>query len=197
MPKYCRKAKMLLKKVDKEISDKAGIVILSVIIFFSFNFPQHSIVYAEESRGGEVLIFSNNYNKIEEYTLTPSKHIEEEVIEIEKPKKTMHVYATAYNSLPEQTDSTPCITANGYNLCEFETEDTIAANFLPFGTRVRIPDYFGERVFIVRDRMNARYENRIDVWMKEYKDARKFGKRYLKIEVLEDIEENQIAINTK
>lgn len=95
---------------------------------------------------------------------------------------------TAYNSVPEQTDSTPCITANGFDVCEHWTEDTIAANFLKFGTKVRIPELFGDRIFIVRDRMNTRFSDRIDVWMKEIPEARKFGKKTAYIEVVEVIE---------
>lgn len=92
---------------------------------------------------------------------------------------------TAYNSEVAQTDDTPCITANGFNVCEHGIEDTIAANFLPMGTKVRIPDLFGDRIFIVRDRMNARYPDRVDIWMKHRTDAINFGVKVAKIEVLE------------
>lgn len=92
---------------------------------------------------------------------------------------------TAYNSDPRQTDNTPCITANGFNVCDHNTEDTIAANFLKFGTKVMIPDLFGDRVFIVRDRMNKRYSDRVDIWMKDYDDAIKFGVKVAKIQVIE------------
>ncbi|NCB20848.1 MAG: hypothetical protein EOM88_02920 [Clostridia bacterium] len=95
---------------------------------------------------------------------------------------------TAYNSLPEQTDDTPCITANGFNLCKHWTEDTIAANFLKFGTKVRIPELFGDRIFVVRDRMNKRFSDRVDVWLKDKQDARKFGKQTARIEIVEMIE---------
>lgn len=91
---------------------------------------------------------------------------------------------TAYNSLAGQTDSTPCITANGFNLCEHGIEDSVAANFLRFGTKIRIPELFGDKVFVVRDRMNKRYTNRVDIWMKSYENARDFGLKYAKIEVL-------------
>ena len=92
---------------------------------------------------------------------------------------------SAYNSLPNQTDDSPCITANNFNVCDHNVEDTIAANFLKFNTKVRIPELFGNRVFIVRDRMNRRYANNVDIWMKDYSDAKKFGRRVAKIEVLE------------
>ena len=96
-----------------------------------------------------------------------------------------HVLITAYNSEAGQTDNSPCITANGFNVCENGVEDTIAANFLPFGSKVKIPGLFGDRVFVVRDRMNKRFSNRVDVWMLERPDAIKFGVRMAKIEVLE------------
>jgi 3D (Asp-Asp-Asp) domain-containing protein len=92
---------------------------------------------------------------------------------------------TAYNSEAAQCDSSPCITANGFNLCEHGIEDSVAANFLKFGTKIRIPELFGDKVFIVRDRMNSRYQNRVDIWMKEKQDALNFGIKYAKIEILE------------
>ncbi|MDA3802411.1 MAG: hypothetical protein PF488_00740 [Patescibacteria group bacterium] len=98
------------------------------------------------------------------------------------------IYAmTAYNSEPGQTDSTPCITANGFNVCDHNIEDTVAANFLRFGTKIRIPELFGDRIFVVRDRMNSRYTNRVDVWMIYKGDAIQFGLKRANIEVLEKI----------
>lgn len=94
------------------------------------------------------------------------------------------VSMTAYNSEVAQTDASPCITANGFNVCKHGVEDTVAANFLPFGTKIRIPDYFGDRIFVVRDRMNRRYQNRVDVWMKQRSDALKFGVRSGRIEIV-------------
>lgn len=91
---------------------------------------------------------------------------------------------TSYNSEAGQTDDSPCITANGFNVCERGIEDTIAANFLKFGTKVRIPALFGDRVFVVRDRMNERYPDRVDVWMVNKADSRAFGVRRAEIQVL-------------
>jgi len=87
---------------------------------------------------------------------------------------------TAYSSTPDQTDDTPFITANGTVV----HDGIIAANWLKFGTRVRIPDMFGDKVFIVADRMNPRFDDRADIWMAERSDAVKFGIRRLAIEVL-------------
>ena len=107
---------------------------------------------------------------------------EDRVLEIVKEG---HYTLTAYNSDPYQCDNSPCITANGFNVCEHGIEDTIAANFLKFGTKVRIPELYGDKIFIVRDRMNSRYQNRIDIWMLEKQDAKEFGAKIAKIEVLE------------
>lgn len=96
-------------------------------------------------------------------------------------RKTHVVSATAYSSTPDQTDDTPFITAMGTHV----RDGIIATNMLPFGTRVRIPSVFGNKVFIVEDRMNKRYWDRIDVWFPDRESAIQFGlKRSLIIEVL-------------
>ncbi|MBU2415876.1 3D domain-containing protein, partial [Patescibacteria group bacterium] len=92
---------------------------------------------------------------------------------------------TAYNSEKAQTDSSPCITANGFNVCKHGKEDTVATNFLKFGTKIRIPNLFGDKIFIVRDRMHKRHSNKVDVWMINKKDAIKFGVKIAKVEVVE------------
>jgi 3D (Asp-Asp-Asp) domain-containing protein len=102
-----------------------------------------------------------------------------------KVKSTSVHVMTAYNSEVGQTDNSPCITANGFNVCEHGVEDTIAANFLKMGTKVKIPELYGDRVFTVRDRMNARHANRVDIWMKDRTSAIKFGVKTAKIQVLE------------
>lgn len=94
--------------------------------------------------------------------------------------KTLSVYATAYNSVPEQTNDTPFITASG----TYTRDGVIAANFLPFGTALKIPDIFGDKVFVVEDRMNERYADRIDIWTETVEEAKKFGLRKVRIVIL-------------
>lgn len=93
---------------------------------------------------------------------------------------THFVSATAYSSTVDQCDSTPFITASGQHV----RDGIIAANFLPFGTKVRIPEIYGDKVFEVQDRMNQRYSYRIDIWMPSRGQALQFGLRQVKIEVL-------------
>jgi len=96
-------------------------------------------------------------------------------------RKTMRVLATAYTSLAAQTDSSPWITASG-STTRF---GVIATNTLPFGTQVRLPDMYGDQIFVVEDRMNARYgHGRIDVWLPTNTEAKQFGVRQLVMEVL-------------
>ncbi len=98
--------------------------------------------------------------------------------------KSRKVVLTAYNSDKAQCDDSPCITASGFNVCQHGIEDTVAANFLPLGAKIKIPALFGDRVFVVRDRMAKRHQNRVDIWMKDYGSAIKFGIKTATIEIL-------------
>jgi 3D (Asp-Asp-Asp) domain-containing protein len=101
-------------------------------------------------------------------------------------KYSVNTVITAYTSEVGQTDDSPCITASGFNVCKHGQEDTVAINGYKMGTKVRFPDLFGDRVFVVRDRMNARYgSGHVDVWMLSKADAKKFGVKVAKMEVLE------------
>ncbi len=108
--------------------------------------------------------------------------------QIREPRYKLKVWVTAYNSHPSQTDSTPCLTASGLDVCQRSlegAEDIVATNlmYLPFGTKIRMPELFGDKVFIVHDRMNARYSRTVDVWMAEYAMAKQFGKQWTEIEI--------------
>lgn len=93
----------------------------------------------------------------------------------------LYVPMTGYSSTPDQTDSSPFITANG----TYVHDGVIAANFLPFGTKIKIPDYFGDKIFTVHDRMNKRYWQKVDIWFPDRQSALEFGLRTLKIQILE------------
>jgi 3D (Asp-Asp-Asp) domain-containing protein len=98
----------------------------------------------------------------------------------ETPDRVMTVSMTAYNSLPEQTDGNPFETAMGTTV----RRGIVAANFVPLGTYIKIPELYGDEIFVVEDRMNSRYTSRVDIWMEEYADARKFGVKHdIKVEI--------------
>lgn len=96
-----------------------------------------------------------------------------------KPRRVYTIPITAYSSEVRQTDDTPFITASGTTV----RDGIVAANFLPIGTKVRIPELFGDKVFTVEDRMNPRYDYRMDIWMAETDHAWEFGLKRAKIEV--------------
>ncbi len=98
-------------------------------------------------------------------------------------RKTFVIPITAYTSEAAQTDDSPCITASGMDVCKRNQEDIVAANFLPMGTRVRIPELYGDRIFTVQDRMNRRYDKHMDIWLKDLSQAKQFGLKITKIEV--------------
>ena len=93
--------------------------------------------------------------------------------------RTTKISVTAYNSVPWQTDDTPFNTADGTHV----RDGIVAANFLPLGTRVKFPEIYGDKEFVVKDRMNARYRNRADIWMESIPDAKQFGHNYTTIEI--------------
>ncbi|MFA5186292.1 MAG: hypothetical protein WC551_07435 [Patescibacteria group bacterium] len=97
------------------------------------------------------------------------------------PLRVKYVTVTAYSSTPGETDGSPFTTADGSRV----RDGIIAANFLRFGTRVRIPELFGGKIFEVRDRMHPRFSGRVDIWMPSSSEGRKFGlKHNVKIEIL-------------
>ncbi|MCB9803029.1 3D domain-containing protein [Candidatus Nomurabacteria bacterium] len=95
-------------------------------------------------------------------------------------KTTMNIIVTSYNSEPGQTDDSPFITAFNTHV----RDGIVATNFLPKGTLVRFPDEFGDKIFVVEDRMNSRYYYRMDIWMADKAESIKFGAKYLKMEIL-------------
>ncbi|MFH1145841.1 MAG: hypothetical protein V1707_02665 [bacterium] len=96
-----------------------------------------------------------------------------------KPSRVTKVLTTAYSSTPDQTDATPFITAKGTEV----RDGVIAANWLPFGSKVRFPDISPDKIYIVEDRMHPRFDNRIDIWMSSREQAIKWGAKYLTVEI--------------
>jgi 3D (Asp-Asp-Asp) domain-containing protein len=97
-----------------------------------------------------------------------------------KVEKEMWITATAYFSDAHYTDATPFTTG-------WQTpvrDGVVAINFLPKGTIVRFPDMFGDKIFIVEDSMNARYTYRADIWMETLAEAKQFGIKYIRMEIM-------------
>jgi len=123
----------------------------------------------EEVFSDSVIVLQNN-----SILANASHFIERESI------KTVFVIVTAYSSTPWETDDTPHITASG----TYVRDGIVAANFLPFGTKIRIPQIFGDKVFVVEDRLSPQKKYHIDVWFPSYEEALHFGAHLTYIEIL-------------
>lgn len=94
--------------------------------------------------------------------------------------KIIPVIVTAYSSTVDQTDDTPFITASG----SWVREGIVAANFVPMGTRIMLPELYGKKVFIVEDRMHPRKKYQVDIWFASYTEAKNFGAKLVNVEIL-------------
>ena len=94
-----------------------------------------------------------------------------------------NVIATAYSSDPNQTDSTPDITATQekcfYGGCAVSRA---MEEFAPMGSKIICDN----REFFVNDRMSHKWKDlRIDLWMESREDAIKYGKQRKGVVVIE------------
>lgn len=119
---------------------------------------------------------------LEGAVLAKSSFDEPAAIQSQEPKELVGVTVTGYSSAVDETNDTPFITAS----MSFVRPGVAASNFLPFGTKIRLPDLFGDKVFVVEDRMNHRYDGKkwIDVWFESKEQAKNFGKQTAQMEIL-------------
>jgi len=108
-------------------------------------------------------------------------NIQASVVSMPSVNETRKVLITAYSSTPDQTDDSPFITAMGSTV----RDGIVACNFLKFGTKVRIPEVYGDKIFVVEDRMAKKNSHKIDIWMESRAQALEFGVKYLTVEILE------------
>jgi len=149
---------------------KFFLLIFISLIFFFFEF----------SSGAENLpdfSFENkNFILYQENTISP-------ILNLDTPERKIKILAlvTAYSSTPDQTDETPFLTASGK-----EVKDGIVANnFFKFGTKIKIPEIFGDKIFVVEDRMQeGKSKYHFDVWFENPLEAKNFGAKITEIEVI-------------
>lgn len=145
-------------------------------------FPQYTLAANAES---SALLFP--YDKELKARYLEQKEKKEQVkTEMAKIQK-LKVYAqeryhviTAYSSTPWETDDSPFVTAAGTHV----RDGVVAANSLPFGTKILIPEIFGNKVFTVEDRMAPKNYHKIDIWFSSTKEAKQFGVKKTKILIL-------------
>jgi 3D (Asp-Asp-Asp) domain-containing protein len=158
--------------------------ILVIVLVWQFAFPQNAFAQSQtmnpEATPEVTIILPVDQ------PLTPAVPLAT-VVPVRKPAaaykvaKVKTVVMTAYTSTKDQCDSDPYTTASGAKV----RDGVIAMNGVPFGTKIRIPEKFGSKVFVVQDRMHARYgSSRADIWMKNRNAAKQWGVRRVKVEIL-------------
>ena len=95
---------------------------------------------------------------------------------IEPVSKTVRAVVSAYNPIESQTDSTPDINASGRKV----QDGDVANNCLKFGTIIELKG----KQFVVRDRMNSRYDClHYDILMFDKRSALEFGRQELLVKI--------------
>lgn len=87
---------------------------------------------------------------------------------------------TAYYPVPWETDDEPCIIASGMNVCKIDLEKRkicACSRKYPFGTKFLIN---GE-VWECQDRLNIKYDDRIDLLVKNKQEMKNWGKRTIEV----------------
>ena len=105
---------------------------------------------------------------------SPPSHKESDIL------KRVQVVVTAYSSSVWETQGDPFITASGNRV----RDGIVANNKYPFGTKIRFPEIYGDRIFIVEDRMNwKKGPYQFDIWMDSYQKAKNFGAKIVEAEI--------------
>ena len=97
----------------------------------------------------------------------------------------LRVTATAYNSIPSQTDGNPNLAAWGDHLSPgmkaiAVSRDLLVQHGLTRGDSVKIAGLDGE--YVVLDKMHSRWRKKIDIYMgKDRRAAQRWGRRNVTI----------------
>jgi len=165
-----------------------GIVLLTIIFSVvsanhaNASFFDNSSTWSYDSLYQSIrgLTTSTNDSTIRSGAVTSVANPSDSKVRTKKAVKTYIVSASAYSSSVDETDDTPFITARG----TYVRDGIVAANFLPFGTVIKIPAIYGNKIFVVEDRMNSRYNLNVDLWFPSKELAKQFGRKTITIEVV-------------
>lgn len=150
---------------------------VGILLFFEFSAP-----ITEADFVAEVSVYGQEMPKLVIFEKSFLATVSRPYFTGANPTRKIRVVVTAYSSTPWETDDNPYVTASG----ALVEDGIIANNLLAFGTKVRIPELFGDKVFVVQDRLNWRkgyYQ--VDIWFPSYWQALNFGVKRTYIEVLE------------
>lgn len=159
-----------------------NIILLILIIFLVF-----TAGYRVEIKASDV--------EIKEDLVLETKRNERKMKDIEDVKEPKYIElvleATAYTLRKEECGKSKDhplygITASGKYVSEWQTVAMYKS--IPFGTKIYIPffkDKPNKGIFIVEDRGGLIKEGHIDIYMEDLEDALEFGRRELKVYILE------------
>lgn len=156
-----------------------SITLIGTLGIYPFYLPEKEKAMADVDIWRNTEEGLSSFQIVQESTLLPLGPILEEGNS--QAKKRLRVIVTAYSSSPDETDGNPYITASG----SLVRDGIVANNLLPFGTKVRLPEIFGDKIFVVEDRMNWRkgYYH-VDVWFPSREEALAFGAKLTEMEIL-------------
>jgi 3D (Asp-Asp-Asp) domain-containing protein len=161
-------------------------ITFAVLVAFGweFLFPFHAAALQAQTQNNTQNVFANQTimpDMSEPIPLISEQRLPQ-IQDAPQPaaKKVMTISVTAYSSTRDQCGADPFTTASGTRV----HDGTLAANFLPIGTKVRFPDQFGNKIFVVEDRMAARYWQKADIWMPSREAAKQWGNQQIRIEIL-------------
>ncbi|MFH1714285.1 MAG: hypothetical protein ABH831_01680 [Candidatus Nealsonbacteria bacterium] len=161
---------MLAKKMKQFISRNSN----QILVFMLFLAILYNIFIPANVGHADELGYSMEYHE----KAVPQNRLPK--VQDKQPIEIFDATLTAYSSTADQCSGNPFITASGARV----HDGTIAANCLPFGTKVKFPDIYGDKVFVVEDRLAARMGcNTIDIWFPDRGSALGFGRAYTKVEV--------------
>lgn len=153
------------------------LIAIGTLIHISLNFlfPQLALAHTVNT---SPFAFSYDKTLVAEYNARKARN--EALERLKREAKDRYHVITAYTSAVEETDASPFITASGSHV----RDGIVAANTLPFGAKIMIPDLFGNKVFTVEDRMAPKNWHKIDIWFSSKQDALQFGVKKARVIVL-------------
>ena len=167
--------------LKKEIGLYTSILVITAVLAGFLFLLSTEIGKAQESL--EEFENFSQFSIIEENSLLPIANAFEP--QNAKVTQEFQVIVTGYSSTPWETWGNPFVTASG----SWVEDGIIANNLLPFGTKVRFPELYGNKIFVVKDRMHSRkQDNHMDIWFPSNQKALNFGVERTYVEVIEEVE---------
>lgn len=157
---------------------KAKIAILSLFSIFTLIFPQYSIAYQLDCNSS----YCDQLEICRAIPLSQPRVLPSITNKQYEVKNSFMSTITAYSSSPDETFGDPFTMASGDRVFD----GALAHQYLPFGTKVRFPEQFGDKIFVVKDRLHPRHTSQyhFDMWVHSKVEAKTWGARQIKVEIL-------------